>query len=125
MTTNPLPYNRLATVVRLREKRILLGMTQEYVAERINRAAKYYADIERGYCGMSLETMLGLSECLDMSLDYMLLGKEHDGTAEPVHMDETKALVSYLDKCSGKRRRGVMDIIRIYLADTENFDDGI
>jgi len=124
MPTKPTPYNRLATSDRLREKK-LLGMTQEYVVERINRAAKYYADIERGYCGMSLETMLGLSECFDISFDYMLLGKEHDGAIEPVQTKETKALVSYLDKCSEKRRKGVMDIIRIYLADTENFDDNI
>ncbi len=117
MNNRKVYYDRLKTGGRLREKRKLLGMTQEYVAERIGRAAKYYADIERGYCGMSLETMLGLSECLDMSLDYMLLGKS--GGEEGVYTDETKALVSYLDKCSGKKRQGVINMIKIYLADVD------
>ena len=47
-------YNRLAAGERLRLKRTLLGMTQEEMAERIDRVPKYYADIERGSCGMSV-----------------------------------------------------------------------
>ena len=72
-------YDRLATGERLRKKRLLMGMTQEELAEKIDRASKYYADIERGSCGMSTETLLSLASVLDMSLDYMILGK-----SEPV-----------------------------------------
>ena len=64
-------YDRLAAGERIREKRNLLGFTQDEMAEKIDRAAKYYADIERGSCGMSVETLMALSETLDMSLDYM------------------------------------------------------
>lgn len=46
------------------------------MAEKIDRAAKYYADIERGSCGMSVETLMALSEALDVSLDYIIYGKE-------------------------------------------------
>ena len=46
------------------------------MAEKTDRAAKYYADIERGSCGMSVETLMALSEALDMSLDYIIYGKE-------------------------------------------------
>lgn len=45
------------------------------MAEKIDRAAKYYTDIERGSCGMSVETLMALSEALDMSLDYIIYGK--------------------------------------------------
>ena len=68
-------YDRLAVGERLRAKRLLLGMTREEVAEKIGRASKYYADIERGSCGMSTETLLALASVLDMSLDYIILGK--------------------------------------------------
>ena len=68
-------YDRLAAGERLRAKRLLLGMTREEVAEKIGRASKYYADIERGSCGMSTETLLALASVLDMSLDYIILGK--------------------------------------------------
>ena len=62
-------YDRLAAGDRIRLKRTLLGLTQEEMAEKINRATKYYADIERGSCGMSIETLMSLSTSLDMSLD--------------------------------------------------------
>lgn len=60
-------YDRLAAGDRIRQKRNLLGFTQDEMAEKIDRAAKYYADIERGSCGMSVETLMALSEALDMS----------------------------------------------------------
>ena len=69
-------YDRLAAGDRIRQKRNLLGFTQDEMAEKIDRAAKYYADIERGSCGMSVETLMALSETLDMSLDYIIYGKE-------------------------------------------------
>ena len=67
-------YDRLAAGDRIRLKRTLLGLTQEEMAEKINRATKYYADIERGSCGMSIETLMSLSTSLDMSLDYIIYG---------------------------------------------------
>ena len=60
-------YDRLAVGDRIRKKRVQLGFSQDEVAERIDRAPKYCSDIERGTCGMSTETMLAISECLDMS----------------------------------------------------------
>lgn len=68
-------YDRLAAGDRIRLKRTLLGLTQDEMAERINRAPKYYADIERGSCGMSIETLMALSSSLNMSLDYIIYGK--------------------------------------------------
>lgn len=69
------PYDRYAVGERIQKRRQSLGLSQEALAERLDRAAKYCSDIERGTCGMSTETMLAFSEQLDMSLDYMMLGK--------------------------------------------------
>ena len=74
-------YDRLAVGDRIRKKRVQLGFSQDEVAERIDRAPKYCSDIERGTCGMSTETMLAISECLDMSLDYMMFGEQTDEEA--------------------------------------------
>ena len=68
-------YDRIAVGNRLREKRKALGLSRAEIAERIDRAEKYYADIERGSCGMSVETMMALSEILDMSIDNIIYGK--------------------------------------------------
>jgi transcriptional regulator with XRE-family HTH domain len=54
-------YDRIAAGDRIRQRRLLLGMTQEELAEKIGRAYKYCQDIERGSCGMSIETLILLS----------------------------------------------------------------
>lgn len=71
-------YDRIAVGSRLKEKRKTLGFSRVEVAQQIGRAEKYYADIERGSCGMSIETMMALSELLGMSLDNILYGKSFD-----------------------------------------------
>ena len=81
-------YDRLAVGDRIRKKRVQLGFSQDEVAERIDRAPKYCSDIERGTCGMSTETMLAISECLDMSLDYMMFGEQTDEEARRQENDE-------------------------------------
>lgn len=73
-------YDRIAAGERLREKRKALGFSRAEVAERIDRAEKYYADIERGSCGMSVETMMALSELLSMPLDNIVYGKSFEDT---------------------------------------------
>lgn len=85
------PYDRYSVGERLQKRRLSLGLSQEALAERIDRAAKYYSDIERGICGMSVETMLVLSKQLDISLDYMMFGKDPDTcTPTPFPLEPTE-----------------------------------
>ena len=107
-------YNRLAVGDRLRDKRTLLGLTQDEMAERIDRASKYYADIERGNCGMSIETMLALSGYLNMSLDYMIFG---EATEEEKRNQEDKvlAIVEMLENCSERKRQYAMRMLKLFL----------
>ena len=107
-------YDRLAVGDRLRQKRILLDMTQDEMAEKINRAPKYYADIERGNCGMSIETLLALSETLNMSLDYILLG-DIEKERETIHTEETAAILNLLDSCNKKDRGYAMRMLKLFL----------
>lgn len=69
-------YDRYAVGERIQKQRQSLGISQEALAEKIDRATKYCSDIERGICGMSVETMLSFAEHLNMSLDYMMYGIE-------------------------------------------------
>lgn len=68
------PYNRHRIGERIQKRRQNLGLSQEALAEQMDRATKYCSDIERGCCGMSIETMLAFSKHLNMSLDYMMYG---------------------------------------------------
>ncbi len=108
-------YDRLAVGDRIRKKRVQLGFSQDEVAERIDRAPKYCSDIERGTCGMSTETMLAISECLDMSLDYMMFGEQTDEEARRQENDEL-AVIHILSGCSKQQRDYAIRLLKLYIA---------
>ncbi len=53
----------------------------ELVAERLGVVNKYYADIERGTCGMSVETLINLSRLYGVSLDTLIYGEKEKKSA--------------------------------------------
>lgn len=108
-------YDRLAVGERLRLKRTLLGFTQDEVAEKIDRASKYYADIERGSCGMSVETLMAISTTLDLSLDYIIYGKIYSETEIASNSDEVMAIMSLLNNSSERKRKYALRMLKIFL----------
>lgn len=114
-------YDRLAVGERIRYKRALIGLSQEELAEKIDRAPKYCSDIERGICGMSVETMLAMADNLDMSLDYMMFGNISEEELERQKSDEA-TLVHILSQCSDKKREYALRLLKLYIAslNTEN-----
>ena len=83
------------------------------MAERIGKAEKYYADIERGYCGMSLDTMIGIAECLGITLDYMIFGEQEKQELP----EDSKSILFYLGNCDEKKRKKAMELLRVYLSE--------
>lgn len=81
-------YDRIAAGDRIRQRRLLLGMTQEELAEKIGRAYKYCQDIERGSCGMSIETLILLSSSLNVTMDYIIYGYEDTEPKTPEQLLE-------------------------------------
>ena len=64
----------VAIGARIRQQRIALGYTQQYVYDIIDVSQNHYSRIENGHVGMSFETLLQLSELLKVSTDYILTG---------------------------------------------------
>lgn len=71
-------YDQKAVAGRLRNRRKELGMTLADVAAKIGRMPNHYGNIERGVCGMSVETLILLSDCLGLTCDYILHGNKED-----------------------------------------------
>ena len=109
-------YDRLAAGDRIRLKRTLLGLTQEEMAVKINRATKYYADIERGCCGMSIETLMALSSSLNMSLDYIIYGKNFSENEKEQHTEEVAAIINMLDNSSVRNQKYAKEMLKLFLA---------
>ena len=110
-------YDRLAVGDRIRKKRQLLGLTQDELSEKIDRAPKYCADIERGSCGMSIETMLAFAEALNMPLDYMIFGKGDPELWISQH-DETLAILELLNGYPEDSRKYALQLLKLFIAAT-------
>lgn len=120
-------YDRKAAGRRIREKRRQLGITMKEAAEKLGKVPTYYADIERGSCGMSVETMLAISSLYHMSLDYLILGKgekeEEDGR---VYSEEMETVYQLLNHVSKKERLYAAKVLRTFLIACSDMgtDDG-
>lgn len=62
--------------MRIQTSRERAGLTQEQLAERIDRSAQFISTIERGVAGPSLETIISLCGVLNVSCDWILRGRE-------------------------------------------------
>jgi transcriptional regulator with XRE-family HTH domain len=61
----------------VREKR---GYTQEQFAEMLDVGVQHISNIERGVVGVSLTALRNACQVLDISADYLLMGKNSSGT---------------------------------------------
>lgn len=59
---------------RIKDKRIELNLTQEQLAERTGLTDTYIGAIERATSKCSIETLVKISQTLDINMDYMLFG---------------------------------------------------
>lgn len=57
---------------RVRIRRMVLELTQEELAERINVCTSFIGHIERGSRKLSVETLYALCKALDTSADFLL-----------------------------------------------------
>lgn len=83
---------------RVRARRMELGWTQEGLAERADISLSYVGHIERGEKIGSLDTMIRLCDCLGVSLDWLVYGRQEircDGTHCLMIGDLLKLIDSY------------------------------
>lgn len=69
---------------RIKFSREQAGLTQEQLAEKINRSTQFVSTIERGAAGPSLETVIALCEVLNTSSEWLLRGLHQTSTAETI-----------------------------------------
>ena len=114
-------YDRITVGKRIHQKRIQLGLSQDELAVRINRATKYCSYIERGMCGMSIETMLSISKALDMSLDYMMFGEISEVEKEWQQKDAL-TLIHIIEKAPATQRNYAIRLLKLFIAAIGNSD---
>lgn len=65
-----LNYEQIGKQIKI--ARIQLGVTQEFLAEKVNISAVHLSNIERGAGRLSLKTIVALAKALNTSLDVIL-----------------------------------------------------
>ena len=108
-------YDPMMVGKRIRRQRIIMGLTQEEVAEKIERSYKYYQDIERGTCGMSIDTILSIAECLHTSIDYLIFGNNEKNFHTFNGEEEQQALIDALSNCSIHKKKYALELIKLFL----------
>ena len=90
-------FDRMAYGARIKQLRISKGLTQEQLAERINISRTYEAKIESGAQVRPVELAVELVEIFDVSLDFLLLGKDHEQKDRKQELRRIIVLLSILE----------------------------
>ena len=69
-------YDPMLCGKRIRELRIMKGMTQEQLALEVGLTTDHIRRIENGKRGSSIDLLTELASFFDVSLDYLVLGKD-------------------------------------------------
>lgn len=105
-------YDKVAVGARIREKRLALRLTQDQLAEKLERSLRMVAEIERGTVGMSIETCLAVCEVLKVTPNDLLL------PASTPNDSELDWVIQALTNASNHVRTTAIDILRSYLRST-------
>lgn len=73
----------VAIGARIRAYRKQRGMTQAALAKSVGISTSFIGHIERGTRIASLETLVGLSEILDVSIDTLVTGADSNRSENP------------------------------------------
>lgn len=92
---------------RIQNQRLALGYTQQFVCEKLDISQNHYSRIENGHVGMSFEILLQLSEILELSTDYILIGT-------PAPTDNIELLNNYR-LLNSKQRKYIDDHMKLFI----------
>ncbi len=94
-------YDTKTSGARIRQLRIASGVTQEKMAVALNVDRSFYSRIESGKNGCSVGLFIQLFKLFEVSLDYIILGKDRDASPIPEYNVplklEVAKLISHLE----------------------------
>jgi transcriptional regulator with XRE-family HTH domain len=91
---------------RIKERREFLGYTQEQFAESIDLSVSSYTKIENAFQKPSLDTLIRVSEKLNITLDFIVFG---DG--EPPEATDREIINAILEFADAEKLTHARDVI--------------
>ena len=93
---------------RIKKQRLLNGYSREILAEMADITPRFCYDLELGLKNMSVNTLLKLSEALNVSVDYLLFGPDSDS-------DNYEAIIGLIKTCPLSKLDHLEQIISHYI----------
>ena len=90
-------FDRKSSGTRIRQLRISKGLTQEQLAEKISISRTYIVKIESGLQIGPIEIAIELAKFFNVSLDYLLLGKDNQRMERKQCLQMTIAFLAELE----------------------------
>lgn len=84
--------------LRIRAYRLERRLTQEQLAERIERAVETISNLERGISLPNEATLIRLAQALDVSVDELLKARKTGGSKRPIEFFRATELLRALDE---------------------------
>jgi len=99
-------YREIGDKIRIEREKF--GISREKFAELLNLSPFFVGQIERGERKMSISTLINVSECLHISIDYLIFG-------EIFTYQEHNSLQALINKCSAKEAKVIEEITKTIL----------
>ena len=101
-----LNFNKIGA--KIRERRLAMGCTQDYLANYLDIDASHISNIERGRCKVSLTALVGIANALNCSIDYFL-SEEYADLSTPIDAE----IMNKLKDCDIEMKRRISRIIDV------------
>lgn len=93
---------------KLREIRLSKGLTQEYIANKVDVNTSHISNIENNRVKVSLSALVNICNALDTTVDYVL-NKEYADSSSVLN----QSILTELQKCDEDMKKRVLKIIQI------------
>lgn len=101
--------------LKLKELRLIKGLSQQEVADYLHCSAVSYSRYETGNRSPSLDLLIKMADCFDVTLDY-LLGRQH--IAEQSLTPYEISLIESARKVDDRAKEDALQILQLHSCDT-------
>lgn len=100
---------------RIRDERLLLRLTIEQLAERVDKSLNFIGQIERGESKPSLETVVDIADALGIQIDDLLREKQSNDSVDTEDSNTTiKTINILLNTIDDRGQQFILDVVKKY-----------
>lgn len=93
---------------RIKERRKKLHLSQEKLAEMVDKSTVFISNLENGKRGASVESVIMICDTLGLSLDELLVGTVPEGTDRYLDM-----IATVFQQCTETEKRLISEVVII------------